>query len=132
MTIYAEAIQQASNEIEHIDSQIKPLLARRESLASLVKMLQGVNGSVTPPNNPTQPIIKRAGREVMWQKLASLLHDREKFGMREAWEAFESATGEDLGPNRAQIVRNSLVRHPEMFRRNDDATYTVIGGVQQG
>jgi len=58
--------------------------------------------------------------------MARLMSDRPHFTMTEAGKAAESDMGKSLGPNRPQTVRNSLFRHPETFRRNEDGTWTVI------
>jgi len=66
--------------------------------------------------------------EPLWKRMARLMRGREKFTMTEAGVALERDMGKSLGPNRPQTVRNSLIRHAETFRQNDDKTFTVIGG----
>jgi hypothetical protein len=135
---------------ERIKDQISYLVALRDSLNQIreqiaplmVKLENGTSGFIENPLDHKASLEQRSAlypapkivsevpedtdREALWQRMARLMRGVGSFTMSQVGKAAEADMGKSLGPNRPQTVRNSLFRHPEVFRRNEDGTWTVI------
>jgi hypothetical protein len=65
--------------------------------------------------------------EPLWKTIQRVMSGKERFVGVEAADAVERELGRSLGKNRSQMIRNNLVRKPEIFRYNEaDSSWTVI------
>jgi len=105
-----------------------------------VGMVPNVGEEAAP--SPAELVLAKAGMlpipmnvdaaafSYLWKQIAEVMKGTPAFTIAQAGKAVEQATGRSFGSTRSQQVRNSLIRHPEMFRRNDaDGTWSVIGEV---
>jgi hypothetical protein len=119
--LYAEALEEARKELAGIVPSIERLSDRRRALESLIAQLEQVTHSVA-----NAPVGRHLDPDAyLWKKIAQVMFGLKAFTLDGAGKAIE-ATGHNLGPNRPQKIRNSVIRHPEIFRRNEDGSYTVI------
>ena len=79
---------------------------------------------------PTPMNVDATAFSYLWKQIAQVMKSRGPFTIAQAGAAVEQAMGRVLGHTRSQQVRNSLIRHPEMFRRDAiSGTWTVTGEV---
>jgi hypothetical protein len=85
---------------------------------------------VIPNNTDGALFMDRArnefGNDFLWKQIARMMKGADSFTISQAGEAIEKARNTSLGHTRSQQVRNSLTRHEDVFRRNEDGTWTVI------
>jgi hypothetical protein len=104
---------------------------------SFEKLAQAATNAPPPENLTIAPrFVLQSGfappakQEPLWKTIQKVMGSKERFTIAEAGRAAEAARGTTFGPNRSQIVRNNLMRHDmrhdKIFRRNEDATWTVI------
>ena len=92
---------------------------------------------LSSPNWPTSEpepdeTINLFGRaEPLWKLIARAMRQHgNPFTLATAGVEVEKWTGQSLGVNRPQKVRNAIIRHPETFQKDEEAgTYTVIADV---
>ncbi|WP_128911799.1 hypothetical protein [Granulicella sibirica] len=72
------------------------------------------------------PALQKPGvSDPLWKQLAFLMRS-ESFTIPEAIKKLEGSAGRDLGKNGYQKIRNSILRHGETFKKNENGTYDVI------
>ena len=79
---------------------------------------------------PPGPATTKITSEHQWRILQRLMAGRDRFTSTEAGEALEASLGRKIA-NRPQTVRNNMERHKDVFRRNDDGTWTVISNEKE-
>lgn len=150
---YAAALDDAQAELKQVTTKLSLLFIRKTALENLVKTLTPLVSGAKPaavedkPSSPEEsprllphiPIsfdnlrlygTAPADDEALWKRIAKAMKPTPGFTIIQAARTVEKNDGRDMGPNKSQIVRNALVRHPEMFERNAaDGTFTVIGTV---
>lgn len=77
-----------------------------------------------PLGSPPKP-------EPLWKTIERTMRGRDRFTGAEAVEAVARELGRSLGKNRHQTVRNNLIRKPDVFRQNEDSSWTVISNEKE-
>jgi hypothetical protein len=130
---YKLALEDARKELRDIDRIIADLMPRKERLAGLVKILESMVHRTAEPSipDPDETIDLFGRTEPLWKMIArAMRQDGQPFTLARAGVEVEKWTGQSLGINRPQKVRNAIIRHPETFQKDEDAgTYTVISDV---
>lgn len=152
---YSAALERAKADLNATNSEIQRLIARKNSLENLVKVLGSLGTNYEPNGHDTKdtPRLAEAGvlrtapyqprggdtegpapdsaalirGEFLWKQIAIVMKDVPKFTISEAGEAVETARGTSMGHTRSQQVRNAIVRHRDRyFRHNPDNTWSVV------
>jgi hypothetical protein len=133
---YKLALSEAKDELRDIDKVFNDLASRRERVTGLIKMLESIvdpepQPSATPQPDPDETVNLFGRTEPLWMLIARAMKKHgHPFTLATAGLEVERWTGVSLGVNRPQKVRNAVIRHPEMFQKDEDAgTYTLIGEV---
>ncbi len=139
--------QQIELGLESVDAEIQKQLGFREALLKMKEQNLALQESIRqkgiadkvvplpfeldpPPFPRTDQRTEHISSEPLWRRIARLMWHKSSFTMKDAWLAVEQETGKSLLPNRSQKIRNSLLRHPELFQPNPvDGTYKVINVV---
>ena len=123
---YNLALDAAKIELEKIQAEIRTLLLRKQRVESVISVLSPIVSR--PDEDPQQPTFELSGppkTAPLWAVIRNLMRDMDGFTAGQAGDAYEADTGTSLGPNRHQIIRNSLIRHPETFIKLDDGRWQV-------
>jgi hypothetical protein len=130
---YKLALEEAKKELRDIDKLISDLLPRKERLAGLVRILEPMvqRGVESRSSEPDETIDLFGRTEPLWKLIARAMRQTgEPFTLATAGVEVEKWTGQSLGVNRPQKVRNAIIRHPETFKKDEEeGTYTVISDV---
>jgi hypothetical protein len=132
---YTAALEEAQRELKDVTERLSDLVSRRAALENLVKTLKALSGadSASPTKRElgtTTSPQDQDQEKFLWKRIARVMKNVPGFSIAAAARHVESIDGISLGPNRSVAVRNALIRHPEMFRRNpNDRMFTVIGDV---
>lgn len=126
---YKLALDEAKQELAELTKLLDDLQPRRERLIGLVRMLEPMvkrTTEIRPPDpHPPAPNLFE-NNDPLWKQIVHTMKDKGSFGIVAAGQAVEKMTGKSLRPNLSQKVRNALIRHEGVFRRNEDGTFAVI------
>jgi hypothetical protein len=128
-------------------NSVAPLMERLESGKSgfspdPVKSIQDITAATAPLRETRIDSIPRETyplefvrvpptSEPMWKIIERTMAGRDKFTARQAGEAVERELRRSLGSNRPQTIRNNLIRKTDVFRQNEDSTWTVISAEKE-
>ena len=130
---YKLALDEAKRELLELNKLFDDLQPRRDRLINLIKILEPMAQRRTEVQRPEpDETINLFGRaEPLWKLIARAMRQHgNPFTLATAGVEVEKWTGQSLGVNRPQKVRNAIIRHPETFQKDEEAgTYTVIADV---
>ncbi len=136
---YSNALSEAKKELADIQPRINDLLARKQLLEGLISQLQKVVYPFAPDSQTLFGTVPAGSTDTpdqegpdengddgpyLWQQLRAIMNGQTAWTMAEAGMRLEHS-GVNLGPNRPQKIRNSIIRHPETFERLPDGRYIV-------
>jgi hypothetical protein len=134
LTAYIDALATAREELAEVEEQINPLNARKMRLMAIIQALApeaNQNGYTAAPMGLSAlfatPTDQSPVPGPLWTIVRDLMRDYDSFGISLAAREVEKKAKLPLGPNRQQIVRNAIIRHPETFERLIDG-YRVVQG----
>lgn len=129
------ALSEAKSELRDIDKIFTDLAQRRERVIALIKMLESVVDPEPPQSAPAldaDETVNLFGRtEPLWMLIARAMKKYgQPFTLATAGVEVEKWTGQSLGVNRPQKVRNAIIRHPETFQKDEESgTYTIVAEI---
>lgn len=125
---YKLAMEDAKRELMDINKLLEDLQPRRDRLIGLIRMLEPMvkRTAETKAANPEAVNVNLfENTDPLWKQIARAMKDKGPFTMAAAGRDVEKMTGQSLEPNRPQKIRNAMIRHADVFQRNEDGTYTV-------